>query len=169
MKKLLIVLLLTTVSFTLFAQLKPYQPNTVLDKFVGTWIAQTGKKTITITIKKIQAPFMNSKVDLLDGYLLHKDNGEILEGSDTPALTFGFNYDEDGECFQDSVFFNYFDQRKHKRGRLTITLSKENPDEFTADHLAAVEVIRIVTPSTPLKKIEKGFTLPNGLVFNRQQ
>ena len=54
MKKLLLALLLTTLSSTLFAQLKPYQPNPVLDKFVGTWIAQMDKKTVIITIKKIQ-------------------------------------------------------------------------------------------------------------------
>ena len=168
MKKLFIAFLLTTLSSTLFAQLKPYQPNPVLDKFVGTWIAQMGKKTITITIKKIQEPVMNSKVDFLVGYLLHKDNEEILEESNTPVLTLGINHDESYESLQDKVFFSYFDKKKKKTGKLAMTLSKANPNEFTAQ-LAEVGDIRIITPSTPNKKIEKGFTLPDGLVFNRKQ
>jgi hypothetical protein len=81
MKKLFIALLLTILSTTLFAQIKPYEPNPVLDKFVGVWIAQAGKKTIIITIKKVQEPVMNTKMDFLTGYLLHKDNEQILEES----------------------------------------------------------------------------------------
>ena len=168
MKKLLIALLLTTVSTTLFAQLKPYQPNPVLDKFVGTWIAQRGKNMVTITIKKIQEPVMNSKMDFLAGYLLHKDNDQILEESANPLLTVGINYASNGEMFQDKVFFNYFDQKKGKSGKLILILSKANPNEFTTQ-LVEVGDVRVVTPSTPYKKIEMGFTFPNGLVFNKKQ
>lgn len=168
MKKLLLALLLTIFSSTLFAQLKPYEPNPVLDKFVGTWVAQTDRKTVIITIKKIQEPVMNSKMDFLVGYLLHKDNEEVVEGSDTPVLTTGINYARNGEVFQDKVFFNYFDRRKEKRGILTILLAKSNPNEFTTQ-LAEDGDMRIITPSTPRKKFEMGFTLPNGLVFSRKQ
>jgi hypothetical protein len=167
MKTLFIALSLIMLSTALFAQIKPYQPDSVLDKFVGSWVAQTGKKTVTITIKKIQVPVMNSKIDMLVGYLLHKDNEEILEGSDVPALTLGTNSDDNSEVFQDKVFFNYSDQRKKKSGRLIITLSKVNPNEFTAK-LSEKGDIRATTPSSPYKKFEKGFTLPNGLVFNRK-
>ena len=47
-----------------------------------------------------------------------------------------------------------------------MTLSKANTNEITA-YLREIVDIRVITPSTP--KIEKGFTLPNGLVFNRKQ
>ncbi|WP_299284576.1 DUF6705 family protein [uncultured Mucilaginibacter sp.] len=166
MKKLFIALLLTLVSFTVFAQLKPYQPNPVLDKFVGTWVSQTGKKTITITIRKIQEPILNSKVDFLVGYLLHKDNNEILEQRNTPVLTQGINNDM-SKIFQDKVFFTYSDQRKHKHGKLVVTISDRDPDEFTT-YLTEERHMKVNTENTQNRTVENGLTLPVALVFHRK-
>jgi hypothetical protein len=164
MKKIILTFLLSTLSVGVFAQLT-YKPNSVLDKFVGTWLAKTGTKTITITIKKIQVPIYNTKMDQLEGYLVHKDDGETLENSETPVLTHGINVSED-KIFQDKVFFVYNDRKKDKGGNLEITFSKTNPDEFTTSLEEQHRDLQVITPNT--KKREKGFTLPIALVFRRQ-
>jgi len=156
MNKLSIAFLLTTFNITLFAQVKPYQPNPVPDKFIGTWVAQTGEKKITITIRKVQQPVLDSKFDILEGDVSY--NGEVPDKSITPVLTSGFNYARSGKIFQDKVFFNFYDKIKKKRGRLTLILSDTNPDKFNVS-LAEDRHFSINTSSTPARKVEPGFTL----------
>lgn len=165
MKKTVLTFLFFTLSLVGFAQLT-YEPNPILDKFVGTWVAKTGKKTITIVIKKIQVPVYTTKMDKLEGYLIHKDNGSIIESSATPSFINGINISDGGDLFKDKIFFLYYDKRKDKNGTLEINLSKSNPNEFTANLGEQRRHFKVVKSES--KKPQKGFTLPEKLVFEKQ-
>lgn len=117
MKKISLTILFIVTSCLAFAQ-PSYIPNPALDKFVGTWVTTTGSKEITITLKKIQfqTPIRDWKLDYLEGYLVHKDSGNIIEASDRPMLTQGTTIAENGDQQDNIIYLNYMTLKKVRVG-----------------------------------------------------
>jgi hypothetical protein len=166
MKKIIILyLFLFLLKRNITAQTSQATANPVLDKFVGTWVAHQGEKTITITFNKAKILLVNKDVlEVLVGYHILKNGNNIIENSDKPTLINGSNISEDGVTHDDEVNLGFHDNTKNKGGMVTITLAKGNPKEFTFS-LYNTEGTRFRKKGD--KEIDWTFTLPTHLIFKK--
>lgn len=154
---------------------KVYYTDSRLNNFLGVWEYSNEEETFRIELLPKRYKYSKkSYADLVWGYHLYIKNGDTIQNSH--PLKKRMKRKREGHTLygvmKDSITLRatFVDKSKDKNGTVFLTISQINPKKLKWElNEEQGEKINLILDDKPIKKIEKGFTVPLELELTKVQ